>query len=321
MRYRDFGRTGLRVSELSFGGWAIGGRSFGAVARKDALAALARAEELGVNFVDTAEVYGESEAILGEFLQGRRDRWIVASKYSGQEEGMTALVERQLKTLRTDRIDFYQLHWTPTDPGHPLYQELRDLKASGKVRFTGVSLYTENEIDFVLSESDLDGFQVPFGLMDPRPLLHRVAEVGQKELAVVARSCLKDGFLTGKYSADSTFSDPSDHRSEWSRARIARTAAAADRFRFLEEEAGSLLNAAVSYPLGFDEVSTVVLSTKNVEQAAANYGALEPVDFSNTARARIEEVQDDLGLLRDPLLARLRDRLTAPLRWLRRQVG
>lgn len=122
MRTRPLGRTGLTVSERGFGAWAIGGASFGAVATDVALDALARAEELGCNFVDTAAVYGESEALLGRFLPGRRERWIVASKYSGQPQGMTALVDEQLQRLRTDRIELYQIHWAPRGRDEALYE-------------------------------------------------------------------------------------------------------------------------------------------------------------------------------------------------------
>jgi hypothetical protein len=90
MPYRHFGATGLKVSELGFGAWAIGGKAYGAVDRQDSLKALARAEELGCNLVDTAMVYGDSELVLGEFLRGRRSRWVVATKYSFQPGGMTA---------------------------------------------------------------------------------------------------------------------------------------------------------------------------------------------------------------------------------------
>src|SRR5437868_11127627 len=113
MQFRPFGGTGLKVSEVGFGSWGIGGEGYGAVARQESLNALARAEELGCNFVDTAMVYGDSEPLLGEFLQGRRSRWIVATKFSGQSEGMTATLEKQLQRLQTDAVDLYQLHWVP----------------------------------------------------------------------------------------------------------------------------------------------------------------------------------------------------------------
>ena len=109
MPYRRFGTTGLEVSEVGFGAWAIGGQAYGTVDRRDSLRALARAEELGCNLVDTAMVYGDSELVLGEFLRERRSRWIVATKYSYQPAGITAILEQQLSRMGTDVVDFYQL--------------------------------------------------------------------------------------------------------------------------------------------------------------------------------------------------------------------
>lgn len=153
MEYRDFGKTGMRVSAVGFGAWAIGGNSFGKVDARESLRALARAEELGCNFVDTAQVYGDSEALLGQFLRGRRSHWIIATKYSGQTEGVQALAEKQLRQLGTDTIDFYQLHWAPRGRDESFYEDLYRLKKSGKARFVGLSLYTANDIDFVLDHS------------------------------------------------------------------------------------------------------------------------------------------------------------------------
>lgn len=309
MQYRTFGKTGLKVSALGFGGWAIGGNSFGSVAREDALQALARAEELGCNLVDTAAVYGDSEEIIGQFLQGRRERWVLASKYSGQPQGMTALVDEQLRRLRTDHIDFYQIHWAPHRDKHALYDELDALKKAGKVRFVGVSLYNEADIDYILNHTQVDGFQVCFSLLDPRPLISRREAIAQRGLGVIVRSCLKEGFLTGKYSASSVFSDPADQRHQWGAEKIAQTAAAVERFRFLENEAGSLLNAAVRYPLSFSEVSTVVLSTKTAAQAAQNFGAVGGDVLSEASLAKVADIQDELGLLRDSLRSRVMGRV------------
>lgn len=306
MNYRLFGNTGLRVSELGFGAWAIGGRSFGAVAPDDALRALHRAEELGCNFVDTAAVYGDSEAVLGRFLRGRREQWIVASKYSWQSAGMTALVEQQLDRLGTDRIDFYQLH-APAGPGkESIYDELDALKRAGKIRYAGVSLYSESDLDDVLTRTCLDGVQIKFGLLDPRPLLDRLALIRERGAGVIVRSCLRDGFLSGKYSATSTFTDPEDQRSKWPADEIARIARAAERFRFLEAETGAMTHGAIRYALSFPGVSTVILSTKNEQQASANFGPAAQGPLPPATLEQIRRVQHELGLFSDSLVTRLR---------------
>lgn len=313
MQYRQFGRTGLQVSEVGFGAWAIGGQSFGDVSEQDALRALASAEDLGCNFVDTAAVYGASEARLGRFLKGRRDRWIVASKYSGQDIGMTALLHQQLERLGTDYIDYYQLHSPPRRGDDPLYAELESLKRDGKVRFIGVSLYSEGHLDQFLADERLDGLQIKLSLLDPRPFLDRLDRIRARAPAVIARSCLKDGFLTGKWGADTRFDDPHDQRSRWSREQVAATVRAAERFRFLDDEAGTMTAGAIRYALSFPEVSTVILSAKNAEQAAVNFTAGDAGPLDTATLARIRRVQGELGLFTDSLPTRLR-RLARKLR-------
>jgi len=292
MPYRRFGATGLQVSEVGFGAWAIGGKAYGAVDRQDALRALARAEELGCNLVDTAMVYGDSELVLGEFLRGRRSRWVVATKYSFQSAGITATLERQLTRLGTDVIDFYQLHSLPDDPR--FYEELYALKRAGKVRYVGVSLYSAEEIDYVIDRTQLDGVQLCLSLLDPDPFLRRVARLRQSRLAVLIRSTLKEGFLTGKFRRDASFPALDDQRHAWSPAQIARTVDAVERFRFLEAEAGSMIRAAVAYPLSFPEVSTVLLGTKNAAQAAINFGQIPGARLSTANLRRVLALQDEL---------------------------
>ncbi len=101
MHYRVLGRSGLKVSEVSFGGLQLAMQVRTAEARKDAMLALARAEELGCNLIDTASVYWDSELLIGEFMRGRRDRWLISTKYSGQDAGLEATLENQLRRLRT----------------------------------------------------------------------------------------------------------------------------------------------------------------------------------------------------------------------------
>ncbi len=309
MRYRNFGRTGQQVSERSFGAWAIGGQSYGPVDPAQALDALARAEELGCNLVDTAAVYGDSEAVLGRFLTGRRDRWMVASKYSGQQQGMSALVEEQLRRLGTDRIDFYQIHWAPHGRDEALYAELDRLKRDGKIRFCGVSLRNAADIDRVLAQALIDGIQMPVSLLDPDPLAARRERLRKSGVAVIARSALRGGFLTGKYDEASTFADAADQRSEWDRDRIRATARQARSFSFVAEAAGSAHAGAIAYPLSFPEVSTVVISCKTAAQADANFGDGVPSSLDPSLLSRIERNQRELQLFHAGRAGRLWQRV------------
>ncbi len=293
---REFGRTGIRVSEVGFGAWAIGGEAYGQVAQQASLDALARAEELGCNFVDTAMVYGVSELVLGKFLTGRRSRWVISTKYSGQAEGLQRTLESQLKRLGTDYIDFYMIHWAPSADEASLYDELYRAKKSGKVRAVGISLKTPRDVDAAIDTGVLDGFMVKFSLLDPDPFLACRARIRAERPAVIVRSALREGFLTGKYGRNAQFPDPRDQRHGWTREQIEKTVDQVEKFRFLESGAGSMAAAAARYPLSFDEVSTVVLGTKNIAQAASNFGVIPGKRLSPTDLETIRRVQLYLGL-------------------------
>ncbi|MEO6185779.1 MAG: aldo/keto reductase [Steroidobacteraceae bacterium] len=310
---RPFGRTGLQVSERGFGAWAIGGKAFGSVAPDDALDALSRAEDLGCNFLDTAAVYGESEQLVGRFLRGRRERWILATKYSGQPGGMTALIEEQLRRLGTDRIDFHQIHWAPSAAEYTLYDELEALKKSGKIRFAGVSLKSLGEIQRVLAQPVVDGVQLPVSLLDPQPLVSALALLRARRPAVVARSALRGGFLARGYDDGTRFSDANDQRSQWTSARISELATQAAAFDFLRTGDRSRSAAALAYPLSFGEVSTLVISCKSTKQVDENFTPGSSLDAAELAR--IAQTQTRLALGRKGLGARIRARLG---RWLRR---
>jgi len=296
MNYRQFGSTALHVSELGFGSWAIGGQSYGRVERDQALRALARAEEHGCNFVDTAQVYGDSEEILGEFLKGRRDRWIISTKYSGQSLGLEVTLDSQLRRLGIEQVDFYQLHWLPRD-NPKLFDELYRMREKGKVRCVGVSLYSSADIDQVLRMSEVDGIQIGFSLLDLEPLLSRLPAIRARRMGVIVRSALKGGFLTGKYGPDSRFLEANDQRREWSPVEIVEIAQAAGRFRFLDEELGSMAVGAIRYPLSFAEVSTVVVSCKSVAQVDINIGKASESGLTPAMLEHIVAEQKKLGLV------------------------
>jgi aryl-alcohol dehydrogenase-like predicted oxidoreductase len=292
---RPLGRTGLQVSERGFGAWAIGGTSYGPVSRADALDALSCAEAHGCNVVDTAAVYGDSEARLGEFLAERRERWVVATKFSGQPEGLLAVLEAQLTRLRTDRIDLYQLHWAPRGADERLYDELERLRGAGKIRFIGVSLRSGGDLRHVLASPSVDVVQVPLSLMDPEPIASHQAALQQRQVGVIARSALRGGFLTGKYDAASRFDATGDQRGTWNAEEVRRLAAQAHAFAFVGTEVGSMTAGAIAYALSFATVSTVILGCKDRAQAAANFGSHTPA-LSPEVLSAITRTQRQLGL-------------------------
>ena len=114
MNYRAFGKSGLKVSEVAFGAWGIGGAAYGAVDRADSLNALARAEELGCNLRRYGDGLRRFRSRIGEFLKGRRSKWLISTKYSGQDAGLEATLDQQLQRLGVDAVDLYMIHWVPS---------------------------------------------------------------------------------------------------------------------------------------------------------------------------------------------------------------
>jgi aryl-alcohol dehydrogenase-like predicted oxidoreductase len=288
---RILGRTGLSVSAAGFGGAGIGSGSFGAVSEREALDALAAAEELGCNFIDTARIYGVSELVLGRRLKVRRDHWIVATKYSGQKAGLRATLEEQLQRLGVEAVDIYQIHWVPRAKDEALYQELEDVKREGKARFIGVSASTTEDVDEVLRRSALDTVQLPFSLLQPEPLRQALTRLRSAGRGVIARSVLREGFLTGNFSADATFDPRTDVRSAYSRDEVARRVAQVRRLDFLRDYAGSLTEAAIRYALSFEGIGTALIGTKNEAQARQNFVVGNTVPLPKAALRRVARVQ------------------------------
>src|SRR5687767_13657746 len=209
MQYRALGRTGFDVSSVSFGAWAIGG-TWGKVDDAQGLATLHRALDLGVNFFDTADVYGDghSERLLARLRSERREPFWVATKVgrrsdphdakSYTRENLTAYVERCLKNLQVSALDLLQLHCPPTDVFYmpEVFGVLDDLVRAGKVRFYGASVERVEEGLKALEYPELQTLQVVFNVFRQRPM---------------ERLPLSSGMLTGKLSRSSEFA-VDDHR-------------------------------------------------------------------------------------------------------------
>lgn len=308
MAYRELGKSGIKVSEVSFGGLQLDRQVHTAEAREGAMRALARAEELGCNLVDTASVYGDSELLIGEFMQGRRDRWLISTKYSGQEAGLEATLENQLRRLRTDAVDIYLVHWAPSpESAHELYEALYRVRKAGKARLVGVSLYSIADIRMVLHQTDIDLFMVPFNILEPDPLVATLDLLREKKPGVIARTSLYGGLLTGKYGREHRFTDPRDQRSDWPPEEIAAAVDGLRNFLFLEDLVGSTTIGAARYPLAWPEVSTVLIGTRTLAQAEENFSQIsgrplppEVLDRIQTAQRSLDMFDHD-GRLKDAI--------------------
>jgi aryl-alcohol dehydrogenase-like predicted oxidoreductase len=225
MQYRQLGRTGWMVSTISLGAWAIGGE-WGPVNDAESLAALNRALDLGVNFFDTADVYGDgrSERLLAQLRRQRTEDFYIATKAGRRLDphtaagynraNLTAFVERSLRNLETDAIDLLQLHCPPTEVYYmpEVFGVLDDLVRVGKLRYYGVSVEKVEEALKAIEYPNVQSIQIIFNIFRQRPSDLLFEQIAKREVGVLARVPLASGLLTGKLSSDSTFA-ANDHRS------------------------------------------------------------------------------------------------------------
>ena len=224
MEYRELGRTGWKVSALSFGAWAIGG-AWGATVESESLAALHRAVEMGVNFFDTADVYGDgiSERLLARLRRETHEKLIIATKAGRRlhphtaagynRENLTAFVERSLENLETDALDLLQLHCPPTPVYYlpEVFGILDDLVQAGKIRYYGVSVEKVEEALKAIEFPNVQSVQIIFNMFRQRPADLLFEQVKKRRVGILARVPLASGLLTGKMKPDSTFA-VDDHR-------------------------------------------------------------------------------------------------------------
>jgi aryl-alcohol dehydrogenase-like predicted oxidoreductase len=306
MRYRILGSTGIRVSEIGFGTWGLGGDAQGAIAYgatrdEESISALRAACDRGVNFFDTSDLYGfgHSEEVLGEALRGMRDRVVIATKgglldASGAHDFSPAhlrrALEASLKRLGTDYVDLFQLHSPPVDllvRQPEIIGSLEDLRRAGKLRAYGASVRSPEEGLVAVERLGLRCIQANFSLVDQRALENGLLERCERLGAgLIGRTPLSFGFLTGQYSAATKF-DLHDHRNRWSAEQRERWANALGKFIAALRSRSSHTPAqlALRFCLSFAGVSTVIpgmLTEAHVAEntAASDLGALEAEDVA-----------------------------------------
>ena len=313
MQYRPLGRTGLSVSAVSFGAWAIGG-SWGQVDDEQSLRALHAAVDAGTNFIDTADVYGDgrSERLVARLKRERpRDAIAVATKAGRRlpkqtpegynRENLTAWVERSLRNLETEALDLLQLHCPHPDvyDRPEVFAVLDDLVLAGKVRHYGVSVETVAEASRALRHPGVKTVQIIFNMFRLKPAESFFAEAQRQGVGILARVPLASGMLTGKLRADSTFAKD-DHRQynregqafdqgeTFSGVPYETGLAAVDRLRTLVPEGATLAQLALRWVLMFDAVSCAIPGAKTPEQARENAAAasLPPLSAETMATAR-----------------------------------
>lgn len=313
MNYRQLGNTDLNISELSFGTWAIGG-SWGNTNDKDALDGLHRAMEAGVNFFDTADVYGagHSEELLAKATKGKESDIHIATKFcragdindpeTYSEKQVTQYCEDSLKRLGRDQIDLYQIHCPPLEilKDGRVFDVLDKLKEQGKIRYYGVSVETVEEGLFCLEQPNVSALQVIFNIFRQKPLHELFPEAARRQVGILARVPLASGLLTGKYSADHEF-DVDDHRNfnrDGQAFNVGETFAGlpfekgvqlSEQLRWIENDRGTMSRAALRWILDQEEVTSVIPGFRNEKQVLDSLQALDVPSFSDEELDKLEK--------------------------------
>ncbi|MFL6415220.1 MAG: aldo/keto reductase [Bryobacteraceae bacterium] len=314
MQYRPLGRTGWNVSEISFGAWAIGG-SWGNVDDNESMAALHAAIDAGVNFIDTADVYGmgRSERLIARLRGERREEIIVATKAGRRlpsqmlegytAENLEAWVNDSLRNLKTEALDLLQLHCPPTGLFyHPeVFGYLDNLVQKGKIRHYGVSVERVEEALKAIEFPGVKTVQIIFNCFRQRPAEIFFPQAERKKIGILARVPLASGLLTGKLRKDSQFSSD-DHRNfnrqgqvfdqgeTFSGVDYDTALDAVEQLKTLVPTGMSLTQFALKWILSFSAVSCAIPGGKTPEQVRDNCRASDLPSLPSAALEGVSRV-------------------------------
>jgi aryl-alcohol dehydrogenase-like predicted oxidoreductase len=314
MEYRELGRTGWKVSEISFGSWAIGG-TWGEVDDKESIAALHRALDLGVNFFDTADVYGDgrSERLLAQLRKERHNEFYVATKAGRRldphiasgynRKNLSAFVERSLKNLQTETLDLLQLHCPPTEVYYmpEVFGVLDDMVKAGKIRYYGVSVEKVEEALKAIEFPQVQSVQIIFNIFRQRPAELFFPEAQRRKVGILARVPLASGLLTGKLTQNSHFA-ADDHRTfnrhgesfdrgeTFSGLDYETGLEAVDILRPMVPSGQSMAQMALRWILMFPAVTCAIPGAKRPQQTEENILAANLPALSNTTMAGIDKL-------------------------------
>lgn len=293
MKYRPLGQTGIRVSEIGLGCWQFGG-DFGPVDSEEADATMEAAIQVGINFFDTANVYGsgQSESWIGNYLDKTRDTVFVATKYGRgpgvYPDGYSLAGMRQqtldaIERLRVDQLDLLQLHCVPTEilRKGEIFDWLRTLQQEGLITHFGASVESVEEGLICLEQPGLTSLQVIFNLFRQKPAHELFPEALKKSVGIIVRLPLASGLLSGKFTAQTQFSE-TDHRhynrdgqcfnvgETFAGLPFEKGVALVDHLRSFLPEGFSMVDLALRWILDHQAVTTVIAGARKVEQVIAN---------------------------------------------------
>jgi aryl-alcohol dehydrogenase-like predicted oxidoreductase len=317
MEYRDLGQTGMRVSEISLGTWAFGD-GWGTVSEDDALGALNRSVDLGVNFLDTADVYGDgrSEKLIARLLKDRPNDEILVATKAGRRldphtpegydyDNLSAFVERSLNNLGVEALDLLQLHCPPAEVYRQdsTFEALERLQKAGKVRNYGVSVEKVEEARMALDYPGVATVQIIFNVFRQKPAEEFLPLAEERNVGILARVPLASGLLSGKMRADREFGED-DHRNfnregqafdrgeTFSGVDFETGLLAAEELKELVPEGNTLAQFALRWILMHPAVSCAIPGGKNPAQVEDNVAAAEMPPLSDEVMDRVREIYD-----------------------------
>jgi aryl-alcohol dehydrogenase-like predicted oxidoreductase len=318
MKYRTLGRTGWNASEIGFGAWGIGGDAWGQTDDRESIAAINSAIDNGVNFIDTADVYGDghSEQLVAQVRKARKESLFIATKAGrrlnphtaegyNNRQNLFGFVERSLHNLDVETLDLLQLHCPPSEVYDmpEVFGILDELVQQGKVRNYGVSVEKVSEALKAIQYPNVKTVQIIFNMFRFKPAEQFFAEAEQRNVGVIVRVPLASGLLTGKFKADSQFSD-TDHRKynrhgeafdqgeTFSGVDYETGLQAVEQLRPLVPQGATMAQFALRWILMFPAVSTIIAGAKNAQQAQDNTHASELPPLSEETMQRVGEIYD-----------------------------
>ncbi|ANK38228.1 aldo/keto reductase [Staphylococcus equorum] len=312
MKYRELGNTGMMISEVSFGTWAIGG-AWGETNDEDALSALEYAIDQGVNFFDTADVYGDghSEELLAKATAGKEDEIYIATKFCRQGdiadpqnysyETVKSYCEDSLRRLNRDTIDLFQIHCPATEilKEGSVFDVLDQLKEEGLIRHYGVSVESVEEGLICLEYPNVASLQVIFNMFRQKPLEELIPKAYQQGVGIITRVPLASGLLTGKFTTKTQFAED-DHRKfnengeafnvgeTFSGLGFQKGVELSDQLTWIKEGRSSMASAALRWILDAKEISYINPGFRNVTQVKQNLEALDTKSFTEDENLKIK---------------------------------
>lgn len=314
MKYRQFGKTGMEVSEIGFGAWAIGG-SWGFQNESDSLEALETALDQGVTFIDTAAGYGKgrSEKIIGEFLKSRSERVFVCTKtppVAGKwppspyckieerypEKYLRENVEERLKNLQVESLDVLLLHtWTRAWNDNPdALKILQKMKSEGLIKQIGISTpeHDQNCVVQLMRDGVVDVLQVIYNIFEQEPAAQLFPVAVETGTGIIVRVAFDEGVLTGKYKGDEQFARDDFRSNYYAGDRLERGVRRTEKIKEKFTNSGiSMPELALKFALSHEAVSTVIPGIRNRKQALQNTAVS---DLPDLKMETLEQLRDHM---------------------------